>query len=291
MKKQLNIFVVLIATLSVISSLVGLLYQYESDLDTITSVNGQIVSLYQTGLYYRDSVSVASQGIASDLITLIIGVPALLLSLFAYNKDSLKGKILLTGMVGYFLYTYVSYVFLWNYNFMFLVYVMLMSLSLFTFIYLMTQYDYASFKNHFSDKTPLKLIGIYQIVIGVFVMLMWLGTILSGLVNNQTPEIVEHYTTLVIQALDLGIVVPAAIMSGVLLLKKENLGFVMSSVIVVKGTMMVIAILAMIINQMISGIEVNIIVTSMFSLFSLISVYVLYKLLLNVNKKGELKHG
>lgn len=282
MNKKINILVILIAVLSFVSSLVGLLYQYESDLGLITSVNNQVVQLYQQGLYYRDSVSVAAQGIASDFITLVIAIPVLLLSLVLYNKKSLKGKILLTGILGYFLYTYVSYVFLWNYNFMFLVYVMLMSLSMISFILMMTSYDYANFKNHFHDKTPLKLIGIFQIVIGAFVMMMWLGTIVGGLINNETPSLLEHYTTLVIQALDLGIVVPAAIISGILILKKDNLGYILSSVIIIKATMMFIAILGMIINQMISGVETDIFVTSMFTIFTVFSLFVMYKLLSNV---------
>jgi hypothetical protein len=60
--------------------------------------------------------------------------PEVIISLIVANKNSLKGRLLLTGTLGYFLYTYTSYSFLSMYNSFFLIYVSIMSLSFFAFI-------------------------------------------------------------------------------------------------------------------------------------------------------------
>lgn len=286
MKRKINVFVIIISVLSILSSLVGVFYQYDSNITEVVSVNGAQVELYQHGLYYRDSVSVAAQGIASDIVTALFAIPILLVSLVLYNKEQLKGKVLLTGIIGYFMYTYISYVFLWNYNFMFLIYVSLMSLSTLTFILLMSSYDYKNFKQSFSKEFSTKYVGIFQILIGVFIGLMWLGTIVTPLLSNKTPEILEHYTTLVIQAMDLGIVVPTAITSGILILKKDNLGYILSSVVIVKGSMMLIAILTMIVNQTFAGVTLDIVVTTVFGLFAVASIAALIFLLRGISSEN-----
>lgn len=284
MKKRIIILSISIAVLSTISCFVGLFYDYDSSIDTFISINNQTVSLHQKGLYYRDSTSVAAQGLASDFITLIIGVPVLLVSIYLYIKESFTGKILLTGIVGYFLYTFISYTFLWNYNFMFLVYVVIMTLSLYGFVLLVMEYDIDTIKDNFDENLPHSFIGIYQIMIGLFVGLMWLGIILSGLKEKQAPELLEHYTTLVIQGMDLSLVVPLAIISGSLIIKRKPWGYVLSSIVIVKGSMMLLAILGMIANQIIAGVSLGLIPVVMFICFTFVSLYALYKLLTSIKK-------
>ena len=101
---------------------------------TFLAISGEAVDLYGRGLYHNDSVSGASQIRAQDIVTLLVGIPLLTVSFILSNKKSLKGKLLLTGTMGYFLYTYTSYSFLVMYNKFFLMYVVLMSLSFFCFI-------------------------------------------------------------------------------------------------------------------------------------------------------------
>lgn len=286
MKKNfISILTILVALCSTIASLVGLFQQYDSNISEFISVNGQVVELHQMGLYYRDSISVASQGIASDFVTLIIGVPSLILSLVLFVKNKTVGHMMLTGIVGYFLYTYTSYTFLWNYNNWFLLYVLLMGLSFYLFILLFSEYNLENIKDKFSLSLPIKFIGFYQIFIGIVMGLMWLGIIVGSLINGNTPVILEHYTTLVIQAMDLGVVVPLFIISGVLLLKRKPWGYVLSSVVIVKGTMMLLAIVTMMVNQIHQGVDVGFAQIIIFSFFTVVSFLALYLLIKNC--KGE----
>jgi hypothetical protein len=62
---------------------------------------------------------------------------------------------------------------------------------------------------------------------------MWLGRIIPSY-NNKIVAGLEHYTTLVIQALDLGFIVPVAIISGILLIKNNSLGYLLAPIIIIK---------------------------------------------------------
>lgn len=223
-KKYLRVLVAIIIILAAVSSFVGLLSRGGNGQHVITSVSGKKVTLYGRGIYKNDSISVVAQGKAQDLVTLILGIPMLIISMIVFRKENLRGKLLLTGTLGYFLYTYMSYTFLWNFNYLFLVYVILMSCSLFAFILSIMEIDISNMKNNFSDKLPTKLIGGFEIFIGTAIGLMWLGKIAQALKTGAAPDGLEHYTTLVIQGMDLGFVVPFAILSGVLLIKKNNYG-------------------------------------------------------------------
>ena len=249
----------------------------------IQTINGNNVTLYGKGLYYNDSVSLASQARAQDIITLIVGIPFLIISLILSNKNSLKGKLLLTGTTGYFLYTYCSYSFLAFYNGFFLLYVVLMSLSFFCFIINFTSPELKNLEKHSTKKFPKKIVGIFLIIIGAFLLALWLGRIVPSI--NRIPAELEHYTTFVIQAMDLGFIVPLAILAGVLLIKNRSLGYLLASVIIVKGTTMLLALVMMIVFMISSGVTVNIIEIMVFPLFAVICILCLCLILKNMDQK------
>ncbi|NYE08157.1 hypothetical protein F4694_005000 [Bacillus niacini] len=130
-KRTISLLVILITILSIFSTSYAIVSNQGPGEYEYRSIFGEKVSIYGKGLYSHDSVSMAAQAIAQDYVTLFLGVPLLLLSFYMYRKGFLKGSLLLTGTLGYFLYTYASYSFLSMYNSMFLTYVALMSASFF----------------------------------------------------------------------------------------------------------------------------------------------------------------
>jgi hypothetical protein len=273
---------VLIIILSLFISAYGLLSDKSINEEKIfTTIHGDEITLYGKGIYHNDSVSGASQIRAQDFVTLIIGIPFLVVSLLLSNKNSLKGKLLLTGTLGYFLYTYVSYTFLITYNNYFLIYVILMSLSFFGFILNFTSKDFKEIKNHFSVKFPRKYIGILNILTGIFICFLWLDSIISSF--GKAPAQLEHYTTLVIQGLDLGFIVPLAILSGFLLIRDKSFGYLLSTVIIIKGVTILLAIGMMIIFMALSGVNVPIIQIIVFPLLALLYLINLFLVLKNVS--------
>ena len=64
----------------------------------------------------------------------------------------------------------------------------------------------------------------------------------------------ENTTTLVIQAMDLGLIVPLALISALLLLRRNTWGYLLASVALMKGITMGVAVSTMGINMSLRGV-------------------------------------
>jgi hypothetical protein len=280
-KKTIVILVISIIILSAFACLAGLITRGGSGQYEYNSINGETVKIYGEGLYKNDSVSAVAQGKASDLVTLVFALPILAISALLAMRGSFRGRLLLGGTLGYFLYTYMSYTFLWMYNPLFIVYVALMSLSLFAFIYTLLSFDTGSLPGSFNPRLPVKLLGGFQLFIAFVIGMMWLGKIAPSVINGAVPVGLEHYTTLVIQGMDLGFVVPAAVLSGILLIKKKPSGYLLSSVIILKGITMLTAISAMLVNMAMQGVEMSLVEVIVFPTLNLLAIIIMIILLKN----------
>ncbi|HZW82384.1 MAG TPA: hypothetical protein VFF14_03040, partial [Candidatus Deferrimicrobium sp.] len=229
-------------------------------------------------------VAMAAQAKGQDIVTIILGIPLLLVSLYLSRKGLLKGRLLLTGTLGYFLYTYMSYSFYSMYNSLFLIDVILMSVCFYAFTLSMMSFDLQNLSSHFNEKLPVKFIGGFLIFTAAAIGMMWLGMIIPPLTSGTLPSALEHYTTLVIQAMDLGFVVPTAIISGILLIKRKVFGYLLASVVIIKESTMLTAITVMIIEQAYAGVQMGLAALVMFPLFNLLTIYCLVLVLKNVKE-------
>lgn len=284
-KNTITLLVIFIVLLSGAAAVYGLASSEGPGLHQYQSIHGQVVPIYGKGLYANDSVTIVAQGKAQDVVTLGLGIPLLLISFYLARKNSLRGRLLLAGTLAYFLYTYISYTFLWMYNSFFLVYVLLMSASFFAFTLSMMSFNTKDIKASFDPKLPIKFLGGFQIFFASAIGMLWLGMIVPTITKGTMPDGLEHYTTLVIQGMDLGFIVPLAFISGVLLIKRNDFGYLLSSVILIKGLTMGAALTAMIIGQAGAGVQMSLAQIIMFPLFSIVIIYCLTLILKNIDQK------
>lgn len=286
MKNQtaLKWIISLIGLLAVFAAGMGLFNQTPGDPYAFTNHRGEEVMINGHGLYYFDTVSSAAQQQANDLVTLAVGLPLLAISTWLAFRGSLRGRLLLTGTLGFFLYTYMSMSMLSAYNALFLVYVALFSLSLYAFILSMMSFDLTDLPRHFSARLPRGWIAALMFLVGCFLMLAWLGRIVPPLLQNQTP-VLDNTTTLVIQAMDLGLIVPLAILSGVLLLRRSPWGYLLASVTLLKGVTLGLAVSAMAINMALNGVADSMGIMIPFLVITLLNLLVAGILLKNVEPR------
>jgi len=212
----------------------------------ILAVTATLSGLFWKGLYKHDTISMAAQAMGQDLITLLIGVPILLGSLYLIRKNSLRGSLIWMGTIFYFLYSYASMAFLASYNQMFLVYVALFSLSMYTFVYGLLSLNVKTIKKSISPGKASKIAGMFLIFSGAMVALMWIKMITDSLLTGIAPSALESYTTLVVQALDIGLVFPATLIGGLLILKGKEWGYALVSILLIKASLLGTAIISMI---------------------------------------------
>lgn len=257
-------------------------YEYQS-------IRGETITIYGKGIYQHMSAELAPQGIAQDVVTLFLGIPLLILSLHLTRKGSLKGRFLLAGTSGYFLVTYLFYMAMGMYNNLFLVYVALMCTSFFTFILTLLSFDLGNLKTYFSSNTPVKFVGGFLVFQTIMIALLWLGRVVPPLIEGTVPLGLEHYTTLIVQGMDLGILLPSALLAGVLLIKRSPFGYLLGTVYINFLVILMTALTAKVIGQMILGVDVGVPVIIIIPFFNLTTILCSFLMLRNINKKGHSK--
>jgi len=275
----------LIALLAAVSAGAGVFGQGQGSPVPFTTLRGDTAMVQGHGLYRYDSVSGAAQAESVDTVTLVLGIPLLLFSIWLAGRGSRRGRLLLSGTLGYFMYTYTSVAFMQAYNPLFLLYVALFSLSLFTFVLSLMSFDVQALPAYFSEKVARIPVAGFLFLIGAFLAWNWIGNvILPSLVSGAVPDRLDSYTTLVIQAMDLGLIVPAAFLAGVLWLRRSAFGYLLVPVLLVKGLTMSAALCAMIVGMIRAGVAVSAAEVIMFPTLGLINLAVLGLVLKDVRE-------
>lgn len=280
--KIISILVFCITAISAVAATIGIFsnqglgpYEYES-------IRGQIVTIYGKGLYQHMSAEVAIQGIAQDYVTLFIGIPLLLISLVLAGKGSMKGRFLLAGTLGYFLVTYLFYLSMAMYNPLFLVYAFLMGASFFAFTLILISFDVNKLQASFGENTPVKFTGGFLIFNAFSIAFLWLSIVVPPLFNGSIyPKELEHYTTLIVQGMDLGLLLPLAVVSGILLIWKKPFGYLLGPVYFIFLSMLMTALTAKVVAMGIAGYNI-IPVIFIIPIFNLISIICSILLLKNI---------
>ena len=266
---RLASFIILLA---LFAAGMGVFWQGTGESYPFETLRGETVMIRGHGLYRFDTVNSSSQEVAQDVVTLLIGIPLLFTGILLARKGTMRGQLLLTGALGYFLYTYGAMCFLTAFNLLFLVYVALFSMSLFGFILSMKNLDVDEVTRHISDGFPRRAIATYFIIVAVFLTLAWLGLVASPSLTWTPPNGLESAITMVIQALDLGVIVPTSLITASLLLKKQPWGYALASVMLLKILTMGTALIAMIVNQLLEGVQIDPVTSVIFVLISLAGI-------------------
>ncbi len=247
-KRTITILVLCIAALAALAAALGIFSNQGPGVYEYQSIRGEIVKIYGKGIYQHMSAEVAPQGIAQDYVTLFMGVPVLLFGLMWARKGSLQGRFLLAGTLGYFLVTYLFYLVMGMYNYLFLAYAFLMGASFFALALTLLSFDLQKLPSAFGERTPIKLAGRFLIVVAFCIAFLWLSIVMLPLLAGSIyPLEVEHYTTLIVQGMDLGLLLPLAVVTGMLILKKRPFGYLLGPVYLVFLSFLMTALVAKII--------------------------------------------
>lgn len=256
MKPALKWLIPPIFILTLIAALAGV-WPAEGTPYPLTTFRGEEVTINARGLYYWDTVSSVAQMQANDLVALTLGLPLLALSSWLAWRGSLRGRLLLAGTLGFILYTYITMCFGAHYNALFLVYVALFSLSLFAFVLVMMTFDLDSLPAHFSENLPRGWIAGLLFFAAAFLSLAWLGRIAATFAPGAVPAL-DNTTSMFIQAMDLGLIVPTCVLSGVLLLRRRPWGYLLASVGLTKFLTLGVAVSLMGLNMARVGVPVGV---------------------------------
>ncbi len=253
-RRTITLLSSMIVLLAVIAASVGIFSSGGPGPYDVETVRGETVTVYGKGIYKHMSKDVAPQGIAQDYITLFVGVPLLFIALVWARKDSIKGRLLLAGTLGYFLVTYLFYLVMGMYNILFLGYVVLLGASFFGFSLTALSFDIHKLSSYFGQAVPKKIVGGFLVFNSITIGLLWLGVVVPPFFDGTIiPLQVEHYTTLIVQGLDLALLLPLAFVSGALFIKGSPMGYLLAPVYVIFLSILMVALTAKIIAMGLLG--------------------------------------
>lgn len=200
----------------------------------LSSVGGLLITAL-----YQDPPATSAFLRASDLVTLVVAVPALLVASMLGLRGSVRAQLMWAGMLAYSVYTYAFYAFGTVFNDLFLLHVALFSMSGFALALIMVNLDVDEIAHRFKGRTPVRTISGLLFLLAVPIGAIWVFFSLRLAITGQLPP-----ETLLVQplpavhlayVLDLALLVPSYVLAAVLLWRRMAWGFVAATVLLVSG--------------------------------------------------------
>jgi hypothetical protein len=236
--------VALTGVLAAAASAAGVFLRGDLATQVFTTVRGDQVDGLRGGVYRFNGEAVAVEGVGWDAVTLFLVVPALLLLLPALRRGSSRARLATMGILVYFLYQYFEYATFLAYGPLFLLYVATFALSLTGVAVLAAGLDLGVIANGVTSGFPRRPMIAFGIFMAVLLGGLWLPLIASTFGAEQVPQL-EGATTFVVQAFDLGLLVPLGLFTAVTVWRRLPVGYVLSAIVVIKGMAMGASIAAM----------------------------------------------
>ena len=257
MKKQpaLNWLVPLIVILSLITAGAGLFWQSKGNSYAFSTLYGETAQIYGQGLYAHDTTFSAGASQGADLVALFIVLPLVVVSFVFYRRGSLRGGFLLASALAYYLYYGASLGLIVAYNNLYLVYLALFSASFFAFILSLTMFDWPTLIAHISERLPRRGMAIFMFMVGAGVAFIWLSDVVNAQTTGSVPEALGANISLITYTLDVGVIVPACMLAGIQLLRRDPLGYLLAGVLTILLTLIGAMVIGTTIMQLYLGIE------------------------------------
>ncbi|NBD34730.1 MAG: hypothetical protein GVY30_01870 [Chloroflexi bacterium] len=204
---------------------------------------------------YRDNALITAGWFGNDLVTLVVALPLLVVSLALSIRGSQRARLVWLGMIAYTLYNFSYYLFGTAFNSFFLIYVALFDLSLFALIYGLIGLDISDIGQRFRASTPTKGIAGFMLFVALGLTFVYTSQSLSFVFTGTLPEIITltDKATNVVFALDLTMVVPWFIAGAIWLWQRRPWGYVLATIVNVKGAAYMLALTAVTISAVQSG--------------------------------------
>lgn len=286
MKRLVAMLTVGILVLSFVASLAGALSYRHQQYRTITTARGEVVEVADAGVYRYSLRALVTGGAPWDVVWLGLAIPVLAVAFGLHLRGSLRGTLLFVGMLASFLYKYLLWSFDWAYNPLYLIYVALFSLSLWTLVLVLSDLDGEQLRAAIGPRFPVRTLTTFSFAVGGLLLLKCLGEIVPTILSNTLPPAATGYYTLVDQGLDLGLVTPFCVMTGIFLRKRESLGYVLSTSALMLSLMIGLSVITGEVMLGLSTGHLNAPGIAIFSVFVLGALTLLGTALGNINRQS-----
>ena len=237
-----------VALLAGVAAGFGVFARGDGSYETVTSVRGVTYEIATTGVYAFNAQRLVAEGVGWDVFGLVIAVPVMVLVAAAVARGSFRGRLFALGMFAYFLYQYLEYAMTWAFGPLFPIFIVAFAGSLAGLVWVGASCLQEATADHFAEGFPGRAFAVVSLSLSALLVVMWTQRIATGLAGDLEGAGLYGETTMVVQALDLGLVVPTGLFIAVAVWRHTVLGRVLASAFVVMSIAMAAAIVAMLLS-------------------------------------------
>lgn len=252
MDRSIARFVVLLggiaAVLAGIASAAGVLLRGDLATTEVVTPRGEVVQLVTEGVYRFNAEGIVAEGIGWDIVTLLVVVPATLVSLALFWRGSTRATLVVAGLLAYFCYQSAQYAVFWALGPLYPLYVATLACAVSALGLLLYGLDTSRLRVRPGHAFPRRSVVAYSVAVVVILAGLWLPVIVSTW-GAVTVAQLEGSATLVVPAFDLGLLVPLAVFAGLAVHRSLPVGYILGSIVLVKGGAMALAIAAMLLVE------------------------------------------
>src|SRR5215470_2549840 len=107
--RTLTVITGAILLLVLVAAGTGVFYHTSGAPIHFVTVRGEHATYQGSGLYYYDPASVVREGVIWDVVDLCLALPLFALAIVLSQRNALRGRLGLCGMLFYFVYKYLMY--------------------------------------------------------------------------------------------------------------------------------------------------------------------------------------
>ncbi len=227
--------------------------------------------LFIKSIYARETLSWMVQAYGQDIANLVAAA-ALLSAVYFVSKGSVKAFLVWIGVLLSLLYPYVIYAFDIHFNSLFLVYVALVGLSFYTLVdgIIRLHLD----KSYFAANNRARVVSVFLMVVAVLFYFLWLSEDIPALLTGKMPQTVLENGLLTnpVHVLDIGLYLPAMIITSILLWRRKLVGYILALPLLVFSIFTGTGILAMFLVMSSKGMTTSLGVELFFAAIILVSL-------------------
>jgi hypothetical protein len=181
--------------------------------------------LLVTGLY-RDTDEGIRQARATDLVTLVIAVPALAAGIWRARAGSVGGRLVAIAALGYLSYSYAIYAFSVVIGPLTPVHIAILGLATWALVLTVVGLDRATLDLASGIRLPRRITGAFLIAVAGLFAMLWLSQIAGAITSGRLPAAVSALglPTSAVYSLDLAFAVPLIALAGAWLIRRDRRG-------------------------------------------------------------------
>jgi hypothetical protein len=245
--------------------------------------------VFTSSVYAKETASWAAQGAGQDLVNLLIACPALAVSGWYVGRRSARAFMVWLGVLIYVVYSYLMYAFFVHFGPIFPVYVAVLGLSSYALGGAVMHLRLDEFRQVWPPDFRRRSVSAFLVFIGVAFGSMWIAEIVRALVNGTTPEAVVESGLPVnpVHVLDLALLLPLALVTGVAHWKRRAFGLVFATPILVFFILMDCAIISMTYSMRAHGVSASLAIVPVMVVGLVISAALSVEMLRHARASGR----